>query len=83
MFTNTIKIEIINKITPAVKNRRKRIVRIETSLNKPVATIGMKLQSRLAIIMFTIYLFVIFNLIFHLFYIDNYILLLKLIILIS
>jgi len=55
-----MKIAITNKIIPAVRNLRMIIVIIEIPSNKPVATMGIKLQSRFAMIKLKIYLLVSF-----------------------
>jgi hypothetical protein len=53
-----MKTAITNKIIPEVRNLRIMIVIIEIPSNNPVATMGMKLQSKFAMIKLKIYLFV-------------------------
>jgi hypothetical protein len=60
LLMTTINKAVINKKIPEIKKRKKIIVKIDISVNKPVATIGIKLQKRLATIKFKIYLLGIF-----------------------
>jgi hypothetical protein len=53
-----MKIAIRNKIIPAVRNLRTIIVMMEIPSNNPETTMGIKLQSRFAMIKLKIYLLV-------------------------
>jgi DNA polymerase sigma len=56
LLMTTISIAVKNKKIPEIKKRKKIMVKIDISVNKPVATMGIKLQKRFATIKFKIYL---------------------------
>jgi len=60
LLASAMKIAIINNIIPDVRNLSTISVIIEIPSNNPVATMGMKLQSRFAMTKLKIYLLVSF-----------------------